>query len=172
MPDTRTNSERLYEEEYLAIGRLFQTAETDEEWSALRTRLDNALSNAFLPRMYRALYEATRACCSEHPEEHVQRAKDGLADMQRVMDAEGRDQQYQDERLEGLRNMIGQMEKWIERKQSESEETETAGQYEDEDVAEQHQRHQQQRASPPKRSPTHEHKRRRNTGKDSNVPKH
>lgn len=47
--------------------------------------------------------------------------------MQRVMDAEGRDQQYQDERLEGLRNMIGQMEKWIERKQSESEETETAG---------------------------------------------
>ncbi|KAK5136616.1 hypothetical protein LTR08_002630 [Meristemomyces frigidus] len=112
MADAMRNRHAFYDAEHEMIDGLFQSDE-GEDWDKLCGHLDDALANPFLPRWYRAKYEAIRAWDSDFPEENIQRAKDAVEDMRLVLEADDRDADYQEERLGGLRVMIEAVEEAV-----------------------------------------------------------
>ena len=104
------NQHAFYDSQHEEVNAIFQAEEID--WDRLTPLLNNALADPHLPRWYRAKFEAIAACDGDYDsaKEHIERAKEVIEDMRAVLDAEGRDSAYIEERLAPVVEMVTAIE--------------------------------------------------------------
>ncbi|KAK5132784.1 hypothetical protein LTR08_008669 [Meristemomyces frigidus] len=90
MADPLRNQNDFYAAEYDEIETMFEADEID--WATLTPRIATALADPFLPRWHRANLEALAVCdddCDfDTAREHIQHAKEAIADMREVLRAD------------------------------------------------------------------------------------
>lgn len=118
-PDPFHSQHQLYDAEYRAISAMLgEEDDAAPDWPALSRRVQAALSDPALPRWYRAEYHIIGAWHNPEPEVQIARAKETLADMVQVLQADGQTAEQIEERLEPLRSMLKSTEGALEEKKA------------------------------------------------------
>jgi hypothetical protein len=128
--DTLRNQHAFYDTQYDAIMAMFgDEDDPPPDGPALSRRIEEALSDPFLPRWHRADYHILVALYSRTPEDHVEKARISIEDMTRVLQHEGQSPEQIDARLRTLPGMLDFVVSTLEKEKQKEKEKASKEQY-------------------------------------------